>query len=55
MIRPVAGQATADAIPAARLVTYPGMGHDLPRELWPTFTDEISKITGVTADETPTR
>jgi pimeloyl-ACP methyl ester carboxylesterase len=33
MIRPVAGRATADAIPGARLVTYPGMGHELPRPL----------------------
>lgn len=41
MIRVVAGRATADAVPHARLVTYPGMGHDLPRELWDNITDEI--------------
>jgi len=29
------GGATAQAIPGATLVILPGMGHDLPRELWP--------------------
>lgn len=43
---PVAGgRATAAAVPGARLVTYPGMGHDLPRELWPAFAAEITKLT----------
>lgn len=36
------GAATAAAIPGARLVTFPGMGHDLPEPLWPRFVDEIS-------------
>ena len=35
------GRATAEAIPGARLVTYPGMGHDLPRALWPDIVSEI--------------
>ncbi|GAA3156323.1 alpha/beta hydrolase [Planomonospora alba] len=39
------GIATADAIPGARLVTYPGMGHDLPRPLWPRFVSEIGDHT----------
>lgn len=39
------GRATAAAVPGARLVTYPGMGHDLPRELWPSFVEEIAKLT----------
>ena len=38
-----AGVATARAIPEAELITIPGMGHDLPRELWPTFVDAIAK------------
>jgi pimeloyl-ACP methyl ester carboxylesterase len=29
------GRATANAIPGARLIVLAGMGHDLPRELWP--------------------
>ncbi|GAB4010755.1 alpha/beta fold hydrolase [Nocardioides ultimimeridianus] len=35
------GRTTAKAIPGARLVTYPGMGHDLPRELWSDVVGEI--------------
>jgi pimeloyl-ACP methyl ester carboxylesterase len=41
LIRPVAGRATARAIPGAHLRLIEGMGHDLPLELWPTFVDEI--------------
>jgi pimeloyl-ACP methyl ester carboxylesterase len=37
-----AGQATARAIPGAELITIPGMGHDMPRELWPRFADAIA-------------
>jgi pimeloyl-ACP methyl ester carboxylesterase len=36
-----AGRATAAAVPNARLVTYPGMGHDLPRPLWPRVMAEM--------------
>ncbi len=35
------GEATAAAIPGARLVVVPGMGHDLPPEVWPTVVDAI--------------
>ena len=35
------GDATAAAIPGAKLVKIPGMGHDLPPALWPQFVDEI--------------
>ena len=38
-----AGQATARAIPGAELVRIPDMGHDMPKELWPTFVDAISR------------
>jgi pimeloyl-ACP methyl ester carboxylesterase len=49
-VQPVpAARATAEAIPGARLVTYPGMGHDLPRELWPAIIDEIHAISTTTA------
>ena len=36
------GEATAAAIPGAELVLIDGMGHDLPRELWPRFVDLIA-------------
>jgi pimeloyl-ACP methyl ester carboxylesterase len=42
LVRPAAGRATARAIPGARLRMIEGMGHDLPRELWPTFVEEIA-------------
>ncbi|WP_405636770.1 alpha/beta fold hydrolase [Streptomyces sp. NBC_01178] len=32
LLRPSAGRATAAAIPGARLVLQPGVGHDIPRE-----------------------
>ena len=48
LIRPLAGRATARAIPGARLRVIPGMGHDLPRTLWPTFVDEIAATAGLT-------
>src|SRR5664280_2001050 len=31
------GRATAAAVPNSRLVTFPGMGHDIPEPLWPRF------------------
>jgi pimeloyl-ACP methyl ester carboxylesterase len=37
------GIATAKAIPGAELVTIPGMGHDMPRELWPGFVEAIAR------------
>jgi len=37
------GVATARAIPDAELVAIPGMGHDLPRELWPKIVDAVVK------------
>jgi pimeloyl-ACP methyl ester carboxylesterase len=44
MIRPEGGRATAAATPGARLVVYPGMGHELPRPLWPAMADEIRAV-----------
>ena len=44
VIRLKGGRATARAIPGARFVTYPGMGHDLPRGLWPSIMDEICAL-----------
>jgi pimeloyl-ACP methyl ester carboxylesterase len=36
------GRATAAAVPGAELVVIDGMGHDLPRPLWPELTDRIT-------------
>jgi pimeloyl-ACP methyl ester carboxylesterase len=36
------GRATADAVPGAELLVIPGMGHDLPVELWPRIVDAIA-------------
>ncbi len=49
VIRPQGGRATTAAIPGAKLVTYPAMGHDLARPLWPTIIDEINQL----ADQSP--
>lgn len=42
LVNPSGGRATAKAIPGARLRLIEGMGHDLPRALWPTFAEEIA-------------
>ena len=36
------GRDTAQAIPGARLMVIPGMGHDLPRAVWPRIIDAIA-------------
>ena len=41
-----AGRDTAGAVPGAELLEVPGMGHDLPKPLWPTFVDAIAKLAG---------
>jgi pimeloyl-ACP methyl ester carboxylesterase len=42
LVSPSGGRATAAAIPGARLLMLKGMGHDLPRALWPELIEEIS-------------
>ena len=37
------GVATARAIPGAELVAVPGMGHDLPREIWPKVHEALAR------------
>jgi pimeloyl-ACP methyl ester carboxylesterase len=43
MIRPSGGKATARAIPGARLKMIEGMGHDLPRGVWPIIVDAVAE------------
>lgn len=38
------GLATVRAIPGAELHVLNGMGHDLPRDLWPRFADVIERV-----------
>jgi len=42
LVRPSGGRATAKAIPGARLRVIEGMGHDLPRQIWPDVVEEIA-------------
>ncbi|QIS12773.1 alpha/beta fold hydrolase [Nocardia arthritidis] len=45
MIRPAGGLATARAIPGAKAVIMPGVGHGaFPRGIWPTMIDHIDAI-----------
>jgi pimeloyl-ACP methyl ester carboxylesterase len=44
LVAPSGGIALAKAIPGARFVGFAGMGHDLPRELWPEFADHIAAL-----------
>jgi pimeloyl-ACP methyl ester carboxylesterase len=41
---PSGGRATAEAIRGAELVMVEGMGHDLPRALWPMFGTKIADV-----------
>jgi pimeloyl-ACP methyl ester carboxylesterase len=54
MVHVSGGRATARAIPGAELLVIDGMGHDLPEELFGTFTDVIRR-TADRADEQSTR
>jgi pimeloyl-ACP methyl ester carboxylesterase len=49
LIRPSGALATARAIPGAKLIVYPGMGHDLPAALQPAIADEIAGLARPTA------
>ncbi len=44
LVRPSGGIATARAVPGSRLVMYPEMGHDLPRERWTEVVTAISLL-----------
>ena len=42
LVNPTGGKATADAVPGATLWTIPGMGHDLPIELFEEVADRVA-------------
>jgi pimeloyl-ACP methyl ester carboxylesterase len=44
LVAPSGGIALAKAIPGARFAGFSGMGHDLPRALWPEFAAEITAL-----------
>jgi pimeloyl-ACP methyl ester carboxylesterase len=44
LVAPSGGLALARVIRGARFVGFSGMGHDLPRELWPEFADHITAL-----------
>ena len=44
------GRATAAAIPGTELVVIDGMGHDLPRQLWPGIADRMAVLVKRAAD-----
>jgi pimeloyl-ACP methyl ester carboxylesterase len=44
LIQVSGGEATAAAIPGARLVVFDEMGHDLPEPYWPTFVAELESL-----------
>lgn len=51
ILRPRASRDTAAAIPGARLVVLPGVGHALPRAVWPTIAREMRAL----ADSSPVK
>ena len=50
LVRPSGGRATARAIPGAKLDLIDGMGHDLPRGVWPRILDGIEQTTARAAE-----
>lgn len=46
LVTPSGGEATAKAIPGARFMRVAGMGHDLPKPVWPRFVDGICEVAG---------
>ena len=44
LVQVAGGHATAEAVPGAELIVIPGMGHNLPRQLWPTIIDAVAAL-----------
>jgi pimeloyl-ACP methyl ester carboxylesterase len=55
VVKVAAGRDTARQIPGATFVSYPGMGHNLPAELWPDMIAHIRTVTAAHRDGSPTR
>jgi pimeloyl-ACP methyl ester carboxylesterase len=46
LVPPANGRQTAAAVPGARLIMVPGMGHALPEQVWPQLADAIAAVAG---------
>ena len=44
LVAPSGGLALARSLRGSRFIGYPGMGHDLPKELWTDFADQIHSL-----------
>jgi pimeloyl-ACP methyl ester carboxylesterase len=44
LVSVAAGRRTAELISGAQLMVVPGMGHDLPRPVWPALADAVSAL-----------
>ncbi len=44
LVRVRGGVQTARALPRAELLRIPGMGHDIPRGVWPTVLDAVDRV-----------
>jgi pimeloyl-ACP methyl ester carboxylesterase len=53
LVAPSGGLAIARAIPDSRFVGFSGMGHDLPRALWPEFVREIAALAALGEQRQP--
>jgi pimeloyl-ACP methyl ester carboxylesterase len=45
LVPPENGRQTAAALPDARLIMIPGMGHSLPEAVWPQVVDALAEVT----------
>jgi len=48
IIKPKGSRDLAARIPGATLVTYPGMGHNLPERVWPDVIERVAALAGLT-------
>ncbi|HEY9252695.1 MAG TPA: alpha/beta hydrolase [Nocardioides sp.] len=52
MVHVSGGRATAAAVPGSEITLFKGMGHDLPRPLWPAFIKVVRRTADRAADRT---